>query len=110
VIHVQLDMAAVNAELAPSAQISAIPGDIFADDEPVSAPLAGVRRPGGKGTATLDVIANQFGSPVWELNRVRYNFEPVSERATLLLFGTGMLALARRRHRHRSRPPDRNLD
>ena len=45
---VQLDMAAVNAKLAQSAQISAILGDIFIEDEPVSVPPAAVQGPDGK--------------------------------------------------------------
>jgi len=61
----------------------------------------------GRGTATLEVVANPFGDPLWELASVRYDFAPVPEPATLLLVGTGMLALARRRYRHRPGTPDR---
>ena len=55
----------------------------------------------GSGTATLDVIANQFDEPIWELSSLRYDFAPTPEPATVLLVGTGMFALAARRYRRR---------
>ena len=64
----------------------------------------------GKGIATIELTANRFGTPVWELERLRYDFEPVPEPATLLLFGTGMLTLAARRYRHQPIPPARTGD
>jgi len=55
----------------------------------------------GRGTATLDVIANQSGDALWELSSLRYDFAPTPEPATVLLVGTGMFALAARRSRRR---------
>ena len=65
----------------------------------------------GSGTATLDVIANQFGEPLWELSSLRYDFAPIPEPATVLLLGTGMFALAARRYgRRRSGSPEHPAD
>jgi PEP-CTERM motif-containing protein len=55
----------------------------------------------GKGTATLNVVANRFGEPLWELSSLRYDFAPIPEPATVLLVGSGMFALAARRYRRR---------
>jgi hypothetical protein len=63
----------------------------------------------GRGTVTLEVVANASGDPLWELGSVRYDFAPVPEPATLLLVGTGMLALVRR-CRHRPGSSDRIAD
>ena len=51
----------------------------------------------GRGTATIELIPHPAGDPFWEFSRVRYEFsdaQPIPEPATLLLFGTGMFALA----------------
>jgi len=61
----------------------------------------------GRGTATLEVVANPFAEPLWELASLRYDFAPVPEPATLLLVGTGMVTLAARRYRQRPGTPDR---
>jgi len=56
----------------------------------------------GRGTATIELIPHPAGDPFWEFSRVRYEFsdaQPIPEPATLLLFGTGMFALAAKRHR-----------
>jgi hypothetical protein len=54
----------------------------------------------GRGTATLNVIANP-SDPLWELSSLRYDFAPTPEPATMLLVGTGMFALAARRYSRR---------
>jgi hypothetical protein len=61
----------------------------------------------GHGTATIELIPNRFHSNLWEFGRLRYDFQPVPEPATLLLIGTGMAAsLVRRRRRSKPlRPP-----
>ena len=59
----------------------------------------------GRGVATLELTPNLF-VPAWEFVEARYDFEsaaPIPEPATLLLFGTGAVALAARRHRRRPR-------
>jgi hypothetical protein len=72
----------------------------------VGEPGAAVLSLTGRGMATFDVVANQSGEPLWELSSLRYDFEPVPEPASLLLIGTGILALAARRNRHRSHTRD----
>jgi PEP-CTERM motif len=59
----------------------------------------------GRGVATLELTPSR-GAPAWEFVRVRYDFESpavVPEPTTLLLVGTGVIALAARRRRRRSR-------
>jgi PEP-CTERM motif-containing protein len=63
----------------------------------------------GRGTATLELAPNAHGAQAWEFVRVRYDFEPAaptSEPATLLLLGSGMLAVAVRRFGGSRRPGD----
>ena len=51
----------------------------------------------GGGTVTIELTPNSFGTPVWEFVRARYEFSAVPEPTSLLLLGTGMLALAAKR-------------
>jgi hypothetical protein len=93
--------------LAPSAAVSApfellsLESSFFIDYEDGSVatfPLV------GRGTATLALTPNRFGAPLWEFDRLEYEFAPVPEPATLWLIGSGMLVLAARRHRRRTGP------
>jgi uncharacterized tellurite resistance protein B-like protein len=81
VSHVQLDMAAVNAKLAQSAQISAILGDIFTEDEPVSTPPAAVPKPNGKLPSPYAAFLSRLvEQPEWS----RGQFEQLASEARLL--------------------------
>ena len=51
----------------------------------------------GSGTVTIELTPSPFGTPVWEFVRARYEFSAVPEPTSLLLLGTGMLALAAKR-------------
>ena len=55
----------------------------------------------GRGTATVELRPNPFGTPVWEFARARYEFAPVPEPTTLLLVSSGLAAVAWRRGRRR---------
>jgi hypothetical protein len=45
----------------------------------------------GRGTGTVELRPNPFGTPVWEFARARYEFAPVPEPTTLLLVSSGWL-------------------
>jgi PEP-CTERM motif len=56
----------------------------------------------GQGRATIELRANQSGSPEWQFTRASYVFgstAPVPEPATILLVGGGMIAAVRRTRR-----------
>jgi hypothetical protein len=55
----------------------------------------------GSGTVTFELIPNRF-EPLWEFSQATYQFAPVPEPASVLLVGTGVLALAAKRQRRRS--------
>lgn len=54
----------------------------------------------GRGTATMTLLGDPSGRYSWF--RTEYDFAPVPEPATLLLFGTGVVAGCARRRRARS--------
>jgi hypothetical protein len=60
----------------------------------------------GRGTATVELRPNPFGTPVWEFARARYEFAPVPEPTTLLLVSSGLAAVAWGRGRRKHRSPD----
>ena len=55
----------------------------------------------GRGTGTVELRPNPFGTPVWEFAGARYEFAPVPEPATLVLVSSGLAAVAWRRGRRR---------
>jgi len=58
----------------------------------------------GRGVARMDLIRNRFGDPLWEFDRLTYEFSPVPEPGTVLLFGTGVASLVLRRRSGRRAP------
>jgi hypothetical protein len=63
------------------------------EDDVVDLPLS------GKGTFTMTLIPQPNGEPFWQLARIRYDFAPTPEPATLVLVTTGLGTLALRRRR-----------
>jgi len=58
----------------------------------------------GSGIARIELTPNRFGEPLWEFSQATYEFSPVPEPTSLLLLGTGVLALAAKRQWRRSLP------
>jgi hypothetical protein len=88
--------------LSPSAVLSA-PFELQSDQSRVSVTDANGQDTSlplrGRGTLTLELTPNESGEPVWEFAGASYEFEPIPEPTTLLLFGTGALGLAARHRR-----------
>jgi uncharacterized tellurite resistance protein B-like protein len=79
---VRLDMTAVNTKLAESAQISAILGDIFTEDEPVSLPTpAALTGSSNKFSSAHGVLLSRLAErPEWS----RAEFETIAAECRLL--------------------------
>jgi len=79
---VRLDMTAVNAKLAESAQISAILDDIFTEDDAVNLPTpTGVTASSGKLSSTHGVLLSRLAErPEWS----RAEFETIAAECRLL--------------------------
>ena len=58
----------------------------------------------GRGVARMDLIPNRFGDALWEFDRLTYEFSPVPEPGTVVLFGTGVASLVLRRRSGRRAP------
>jgi hypothetical protein len=54
----------------------------------------------GRGIVTIELIPNPF-QPLWEFSRATYDFSPVPEPTSLMLLGTGVLAMVAKRTRRR---------
>jgi hypothetical protein len=58
----------------------------FAGEPTVTFPLT------GRGLATVELVSNPSGAPLWEYSSFRYDFAPTPEPGTLLLLGTAAAA------------------
>jgi len=74
----------------------------FAGEPTVTFPLT------GRGLATVELVPNPSGAPLWEYSSFRYDFAPTPEPGTLLLFGTAAAAalVHRTRRVQPVSPPD----